>query len=162
MKRVLLAVPFVLFACGGPKTATPPTTAQAEPSDAGEEAASPPPPQEDAGAPATAETQAAAPPPPPPDECTPIAVDFEKRARPKLKECYRDGKKKDPNLEGSVKISVDIRYDGKITSYKIMMKTLPDPVAKCMLEVVKKTPMPESTKCPGKSLTIPLTFPTPP
>ena len=42
------------------------------------------------------------------DECTPVGVDFEKRARPKLKECYATGKKKDPNLEGTVKITVEI------------------------------------------------------
>ncbi len=160
MKRALLVVPFVLVACGGPKPAPPPAVAQSDTSDAGEEAAAPPPPAEETKPP---EAASAAPstPPPPPDDCTPIAVDFEKRARPKLKDCYRDGKKKDPNLEGTVKISVDIRYDGKITSHKIMMKTLPDPVAKCMLEVVKNTPFPESAKCPGKSLTIPITFPTP-
>ena len=99
--------------------------------------------------------------PEPKDECTPVGVDFEKRARPKLKDCYAEGKKKDPNLQGSVKISVDIDTLGKVKTIKIVEKTLPDPVAQCMLKAVKTTPLPESGKCPGKSLTIPVTFPTP-
>lgn len=97
----------------------------------------------------------------PPDECTPIGVEWEKTARPKLKECYAQGKKKDPNLQGTVKISVDISITGKIKSTKIVEKTLPDPVADCMLKAVKATPIPDQDKCRGKSLTIPVTFPTP-
>lgn len=107
----------------------------------------------------TASAPAAA--PEPKDECTPVGVDFEQRARPKLKECYREGKKKNPNLEGTVRITVDIDTLGKIKSTKITEKTLPDPVAQCMLKVVKATPLPEASKCPGKSITIPLQFPTP-
>jgi len=97
----------------------------------------------------------------PPDECTPLGVEWEKTARPKLKECYAQGKKKDPNLQGTVKITVDISITGKIKSTKIVEKTLPDPVADCMLKAVKATPIPEQDKCRGKSLTIPVTFPTP-
>lgn len=99
--------------------------------------------------------------PEPKDECTPVGVDFEKRARPRLKDCYAQGKKKDPNLQGTVKISVDIDTLGKVKTIKIIEKTLPEPVAQCMLKVVKGTPLPEASKCPGKSLTIPVTFPTP-
>ena len=99
--------------------------------------------------------------PAPADDCTPVGVDFEKRARPKLKDCYATGKKKDPNLQGTVKITVDIDTLGKVKSIKIVEKTLPEPVAQCMLKVVKTTPLPEASKCPGKSLTIPVTFPTP-
>lgn len=99
--------------------------------------------------------------PEPKDECTPVGVDFEKRARPKLKDCYAQGKKKDPNLQGTVKISVDIDTLGKVKTIKIIEKTLPEPVAQCMLKAVKGTPLPEASKCPGKSLTIPVTFPTP-
>ncbi|MBS2017001.1 MAG: energy transducer TonB [Deltaproteobacteria bacterium] len=97
----------------------------------------------------------------PPDECTPLGVEWEKTARPKLKECYAEGKKKDPNLQGTVRISVDIDIRGKIKSQKIVEKTLPDPVAQCMLKAVKATPIPDQDKCRGKSLTIPVTFPTP-
>lgn len=95
------------------------------------------------------------------DECTPVSVDFEKRARPKLKECYAEGKKKNPNLEGTVKIKMTVDVKGKIKSVKVIEKTLPDPVADCMLKVVKATPFPEVEKCWDASLTIPVTFPTP-
>lgn len=99
--------------------------------------------------------------PEPKDDCTPVGIDFEKRARPKLRDCYAVGKKKDPNLQGTVKISVDIDIYGKVKAIKIVEKTLPEPVAQCMLKVVKTTPLPEASKCPGKSLTIPMAFPTP-
>lgn len=106
--------------------------------------------------------------PPPPivssggsDECTPVGVDFEKRARPKLKECYQTGKKKDPNLEGTVKIKITVDVKGKIKAVKVIEKTLPDPVADCMLKVVKATPFPEVDKCWDSTITIPITFPTP-
>jgi hypothetical protein len=111
-------------------------------------------------------TASATPTPPPApevkDECTPVGVDFEKRARPKIKECYATGKKKDPNLQGTVKITVEIDTIGKVKGFKITEKTLPDPVAQCMLKVVKATPLTEAAKCPGKTFTIPVTFPTPP
>ncbi len=115
-----------------------------------------------ASTPAPAGDSTAAPSTPAPaDECTPVGVDFEKRARPKLKDCYATGKKKDPNLQGTVKLTVDIDTLGKIKSIKIVEKTLPEPVAQCMLKVLKATPLPDANKCPGKSLTIPVTFPTP-
>jgi TonB family protein len=112
---------------------------------------------EDAGAPApkpvVGETK---------DECTPVGVDFEKRARPNLKSCYAEGKKKNPNLEGTVKLKMTVDLKGKIKSVKVVEKTLPDAVAACMLKVVKTTPFPEVEKCWDSTLTIPVTFPTPP
>lgn len=95
------------------------------------------------------------------DECTPVGIDFEKRARPKLKDCYAEGKKKEPNLEGTVKIKITVDVKGKIKATKVIEKTLPDKVAECMLKVVKATPFPEVEKCWDASLTIPITFPTP-
>jgi hypothetical protein len=179
-RRPLLSTLAVLtlFACGG--GATPANTAQADTADAsaaassGDHATS-----ADAGAhhddemkpfagvdlgeppPSSSAKPAAPAAPEAKDECTPVGVDFEKRARPKLKECYREGKKKEPDLKGTVKITVVIDTLGKIKNTKIAEKTLPDPVARCMLEVVKKTPFPEVSKCPGKEITIPMTFPTP-
>lgn len=97
----------------------------------------------------------------PEDECTPVGVDFEKRARPSLKACYREGKKKDPNLEGTVRLTVNIDVKGRVKSMKITEKTLPDAVASCMLKALKATPFPDASKCPEKVLTIPMTFPTP-
>jgi hypothetical protein len=163
MRRWTLAVTLTLLACGSPKPATNAQNdvdASAEPVK-DETPPTPPAAEPDAGAVATPEPTPPPPPAQPPDECTPLAVDFEKRARPKLKDCYREGKKKDPDLKGTVRIAIDIDMLGKIKSTKITEKTLPEPVAQCMLKVVKATPFPEVSKCPGKSLTIPMTFPTP-
>lgn len=115
----------------------------------------------EAGGGAASATAATAPAPEVKDECTPVGVDFEKRARPKLKECYATGKKKEPNLQGTVKLAVEIDTTGKVKGIKITEKTLPDPVAQCMLKALKATPLPEASKCPGKTFTIPVTFPTP-
>jgi hypothetical protein len=168
-----------VIACGGNKpepstaTATPPPqeSAPAETGGGDAAAASPATPavaSTPALEPAAADAGSAAPAAKPPvvvgemkDECTPVGVDFEKRARPKLKECYADGKKKNPNLEGTVKIKITVDVKGKIKSTKITEKTLPDPVAECMLKVIKTTPFPEVDKCWDASLTIPITFPTP-
>ena len=115
-----------------------------------------------AGSATVASTPAPPSPPEVKDECTPVGVDFERRARPKLKECYATGKKKDADLRGTVRIAVEIDPGGKVKGFKIVEKTLPEPVAQCMLKVVKATPLPEASKCPAKTLTIPVTFPTPP
>ena len=95
------------------------------------------------------------------EDCTPVGVDFEKRARPTLKACYAQAKKKDPNVEGTTKLRVNIDTLGKVTSISIVETTLPEAVARCMLDALKHTPLAESTKCPGKSFTLPVTFPTP-
>ncbi len=169
----------LLVACGGtkpePVASTPPPVdtaaavgadaAAEEPTSAGHPAA--PSTSPEAAAPST--EAAPAPESPKPgvvigemkDECTPVGVEFEKRARPKLKECYAQGKKKSPNLEGTVKIKITVDVKGKIKSTKVVEKTLPDPVADCMLKVIKATPFPEVEKCWDASITIPVTFPTP-
>lgn len=171
--RRLLVLSSLLAACGSPKPPTPPAVEDAAPpvettpapvdtTDVG---------QETPDAAATAATAGTEPAPPSPapaapsapaDECTPAGVAFEQTVRPKLKECYREGKKKDPNLEGTVKITLAIDLKGKIKSIRITEKTLPDPVAQCMLKAVKATPFPDSVKCPDKNITVPITFPTPP
>lgn len=119
------------------------------------------------GAKPAASSAAAAPAPAPAasepiDECSPVGRDFEKRARPRIKECYRDGKKKEPDLKGTIKITLEVDGLGKIKGPRIVETTLPKAVAACMLKAVKDTPMPEASKCPNKTVTIPVTFPTPP
>jgi hypothetical protein len=161
-------------ACGGNKEppATPaPSAADAEapapsPSPSGADTSDAAAPAPTVAAPAAAPSDAGAAGPQPvgvemKDECTPVGVDFEKRARPKLKECYRTGKKKDANLAGTVKIKVTVDVKGKIKAVKVVEKTLPNPVADCMLKVIKETPFPEVDKCWDSTLTIPITFPTP-
>ena len=166
-----------LIACGG---GSPPATpkgaaeagaesfAEVNPADLAELDAGSAKPQEtppvaSASASSAPAPSSALPPAEPKDECTPVGIDFEKRARPQLKACYAEGKKKEPNLMGTVRITVDIDTLGKVKSIKITEKTLPDPVAQCMLKVVKTTTLAptDAAKCPGKSLTIPVTFPTP-
>lgn len=170
LTRVSLVLVLTTAACGG--AAKPPVATEAKdsgvesfgevnPADLAELDAGGPG-KGSAGAtasPASATTPA---PPAPADDCTPVGIDFERRARPKMKDCYAIGKKKDPNLQGTVRIAVEIDSSGKVKGTKITEKTLPDPVAQCMLKVVKTTPLPEASKCPGKTLTIPMTFPTPP
>jgi hypothetical protein len=165
-----------VIACGASKPPPPPPPAAepaAMPPDAAAAPHAEPAPQAttsaSASAPAPAPASEANAPPPQggvvigetKDECTPVGVDFEKRARPKLKECYAAGKKKQPNLEGTVKIKVTVDVKGKIKNTKVVEKTLPDPVADCMLKVIKTTPFPEVDKCWDATLTIPITFPTP-
>lgn len=164
----------ILFACGTPAatpspaptpSGKPETFAEVHPDDlaalGGNDAGAAPAAADAGAAPATSSPPVASKSSDPPDECTPIGVEWEKTARPKLKACYAEGKKKDADLKGTVKITVDIDIRGKIKNTKIVEKTLPDPVANCMLKAVKDTPIPEQDKCRGKSLTIPVTFPTP-
>ncbi len=95
------------------------------------------------------------------DECTPVAVAFEKRARPELKACYAEGKKKDPNLEGRIVIRLRVDPNGKIKSRSVVETTLPKRVGDCMLDVVRTTPFPDVEKCWDSSISLPITFPTP-
>lgn len=103
--------------------------------------------------------------PPPGDlgaACQKAAQEWEKRARPQIKACYRDGKKKDPNLMGTARILVDVGFDGKVKPAKLDgVSSLGDDVAKCMVDAVSKTGFPESGECKTRQLTIPVEFPTP-
>ena len=172
---VLAFAVVAIAACGGGGDKPPPNTAGGDQShidtatgkdmskvdeQAWKEAGLSIPPDTDAGG-AAAAPSSSPPESTPPDECTVAGVDFEKRNRDKLKACYAEGKKKDPNLEGTVRLTVAIDMKGAIKSIKITEKTLPDPVANCMLGVLKKAPFTESKKCPDKNITIPMTFPTP-
>lgn len=170
MRTLSFALPLaVVVACGGSKTE--PSVATAPPPEAADVDAAAPAAAADAGGPpvaSAADAGSAQPPASNPvvvaetkDECTPVGVDFEKRARPKLKECYAVAKKKSPNLEGTVKIKITVDVKGKIKSTKVVEKTLPDSVADCMLKVVKATPFPEVEKCWDASIVLPITFPTP-
>ena len=161
MKLVAPLVFTALIGCSSPKAPLPVAT-----EDASTPSTDPPvaqdTPDAEAPAPPAAATAATPTPSAPSDECTPAGVAFEKTVRPKMKDCYREAKKKNPNLEGTVKITLAIDLKGKIKSIKITEKTLPDPVAQCMLKVVKSTPFPDAAKCPDKNITVPITFPTPP
>jgi hypothetical protein len=94
------------------------------------------------------------------DPCGPLAAAFEKSVRPQLKECYREGKKKNPNLEGSVRIYVNVDLNGRMASVKAPEDSeLGKSVVDCMLKAVKKGSL-DGSVCKGKTLAIPLQFPT--
>jgi hypothetical protein len=96
-------------------------------------------------------------------ECRTAAAAWEKRARPQIKACYREGKKKDPNLMGTARIVVDVAYDGKVKPAKLDgTSSLGDDVAACMVKAVSATPFPDAAPCRTRQLTVPVEFPTPP
>lgn len=152
---------FFVFACGGPGQ----PVAVAAPTE-------PAPVVTDAGAaepetPAAASSETAAVPAAPPptgdlsEVCQKAGSAWEKRARPAIKACYREGKKSDPNLMGTARIVIDVAYDGKPKPAKLDgVSSLGDDVAACMVAAVTKTPFPEGVDCKGRQLTIPVEFPS--
>jgi hypothetical protein len=119
----------------------------------------------DAGAaPASTQNAAAAAAAADEDACGFAGAAFEKRARPQVKACYREGKKKDANLVGGVRIVVNITDKGKVgnimSSPNGDRTMLPKDVVKCMVDAVKKTEPGDVDKCKGKSVVIPIAFPT--
>ena len=98
------------------------------------------------------------------DECEALAAAFEKRARPQIKACYREGKKKDANLVGGVRLAIAVSAAGKLgnvlTSSNGDKALLPAPVVRCMADAVKATDAGDLAKCKGKSIAIPVQFPS--
>jgi hypothetical protein len=175
MKRSSAATLLVLLtiaACGAPKVpqtalesssspassgAGPATTASAEPTTT------------DMAVPTTSATAASSEPPKTApgaitmdddDGCTPIAAAFERKARPKIKECYREGKKDNALLEGGVRIVIAVDAFGKLGAVKTQDVTLPKKVADCMVTAVKSTPFDDAAKCKRKGITLPIQFPS--
>jgi hypothetical protein len=155
------------WACGGPDKppveATPPAAAAAEPD--GGALGTDPYASFDAGVEKQPDNQATTTPPPPSTDlsavCQKAAAGWEKRARPAIKACYRQGKKDDPNLMGTARITVEVAYDGKPNPAKLDgISSLGDDVASCMVDAVTKTAFPEATECKSKQLTIPVEFPS--
>lgn len=94
------------------------------------------------------------------DGCTPIAAAFERKARPKIKECYREGKKDNALLEGGVRIVIAVDAFGKLGAVKTQDVTLPKKVTDCMVAAVKATPFDDAAKCKRKGITLPIQFPS--
>ena len=157
-----VATGLLLAACGpsataaatadkGPPPAATPASASADP----------------APTPAPTPTAADAPAPPPgeirdeSDPCAPAGAAYEKSVRPALKECYRAGKKTNPNLVGKARLVIDVDGKGKVASIKSPDKSeLGDKVLACMLQALKSTPFGDADKCKGRTVTIPIEFPT--
>ena len=98
------------------------------------------------------------------DACQAAGAAFEKRARPQIKACYREAKKKDANLVGGVRITVSINSAGKVgavlSSPNGDKKMLPPAVVKCMVDATKANDPGDVGLCKGKSLGIPVQFPS--
>jgi hypothetical protein len=158
---------FFLIACGSPQTPTPApattstsnTTADASSdvpmtdaqldalaADAGGATAT-----FDASAPITTTSTA----PSEADPCDKPSAEFEATVRPKFNDCYQEGKKKNPDLTGEIRVTVTIDYKGKIVSIK---STGPDDLGKsviaCGVAAVKKTPFPNADACIRKSIIV--------
>ncbi len=161
----LLGLAFSL-ACGGAEK--PPATDVAAPpvDSAGAASAGDPYASFDAGTPDEPIAQTPSDPQPAPStdlgaECQQMAALWEKRARPAIKACYREGKKSDRNLMGTARITVEVMYNATVKPAKLDgPSSLGDDVANCMVGAVSKTAFPESVHCKGKQLTIPVEFPS--
>ncbi len=163
--RGIIFVGFAIGACGGNTPSKPPAEAPTA-------AANEPAPVEstaDAGA-ASEPTTAAAPTTPPTpdappsagviaqghDECTAVAAPFEEKVRAKFNECYQAGKKKNPELAGTIKVTLKVDMKGKV-------KYVPDPSKldkapyDCMVKAVKKEPF-DAKACKGKDIAVSKTF----
>ncbi len=92
-------------------------------------------------------------------DCSPSAAAFERTLRPKFKECYREARKAEPTLEGSVRILVVVDAAGKL-AVSAPEKDLPEPVVACMLGAVRATPFDGVAPCKQKKLSFPVSFPT--
>ncbi|MFO0672183.1 MAG: AgmX/PglI C-terminal domain-containing protein [Polyangiaceae bacterium] len=165
----LFALPLALVACGGKEpapaatptpapvateattpTATPASEAAADAGSAAPVASVEPP----AAAPAVSSAPEA------PDfmaeqqaKCAGVAAPYEEKVRAKFNECYQAGKKKNPELAGTIKITLKIDVKGKVT------KVVPDPskldakVVACMVQAVKKEPF-DGKACLGKDVIV--------
>jgi hypothetical protein len=88
------------------------------------------------------------------DLCGLAAGEVEKALRPAYRKCYVEGFKKNPNLEGTVRIAVNVDAHGKISSVKaIEPYQLDAPAVACMVKATKAHKFDVST-CPQKTLTI--------
>jgi hypothetical protein len=97
----------------------------------------------------------------PPDTCMGPSAAYEKHVRPALKACYHEAKKKKPDLKGQARLVINVDGVGKVQAPASPDKSdLGDAVIKCLLKALKDDPFKEGDKCRGKSLTIPLQFPS--
>ncbi len=90
------------------------------------------------------------------DACGPASAKFEEAVRAKFNDCYQEGKKKDPNLAGEIRITVSVDWKGKISSTKVTegKDTLGEKVTACMLTAVKKTPFEGVQGCKAKAVIV--------
>jgi hypothetical protein len=156
---------FSLTACGSPQTPSSPATPSASTTDsdasattftgtdavASDAGAS----SFDASAPITTTSTTSSDSSAATDPCAKPSADFEQLVRPKFNACYQEGKKKNPNLTGEIRVTLSFDYKGKITSIKPTSNDdLGKPVIACMVDAVKKTTFPNPDACPRKSIMV--------
>ena len=115
--------------------------------------------QADAAPAQTAADDDAGPPDPPPrvDPCDAIAAAFEERVRPLFNTCYQEGKKKNPDLQGTIAVTLSINGLGKVTSVKPAPSELGDSVVGCMVKKLKTVPF-DGEKCPSRMVAVSKTY----
>jgi hypothetical protein len=91
------------------------------------------------------------------EECSKSAVPYEEKVRPLFNTCYQEGKKKNKDLQGVIKITLAVNTLGKVTSQKPDPSELGDSVVSCMVAAVKKTPF-DGSACKGKTVVVGKTF----
>ena len=77
--------------------------------------------------------------------------------RPLLNTCYREGKKKNPNLAGTFRININVNMSGKVAGVLAMPSELGKDVVACMTKGVKKDPF-NGEHCQGKMVTLSKTW----
>lgn len=93
-----------------------------------------------------------------PDECSKAALPYEEKVRPLLNKCYQEGKKKNPDLSGTVRVQVAINTTGKVTSVKPSgTSELGDSVVQCMVKAVRDTPF-DGALCKSKTVIVSKTY----
>ncbi|MEO6418194.1 MAG: hypothetical protein ABIP39_02225 [Polyangiaceae bacterium] len=169
-QKLFLLIPFFLVACGAPSSPSPVPGPGATASTSPESTNPPVSPADDAAvlpgpAGSTATPAGPAPAPsstsfvtseaaPSQDACGAVAAPFEEKVRARFNECYAAGKKKNPDLAGSIHIVVDVNPSGKIASVKAMgTSELGASVVDCMVKAVKKEPF-DGSVCKGKTVAV--------
>jgi hypothetical protein len=91
------------------------------------------------------------------EECSKSAIPYEEKVRPMFNVCYQEGKKKNKDLQGVIKITIAVNTLGKVTSQRPDPSELGDSVVGCMVAAVKKTPF-DGSACKGKTVVVGKTF----
>ncbi|MDB4993282.1 MAG: hypothetical protein JWM74_714 [Myxococcaceae bacterium] len=91
------------------------------------------------------------------EDCSKSAIPYEEKVRPMFNACYQEGKKKNKDLQGVIKITIAVNTLGKVTSQKPDPSELGDSVVSCMVAAVKKTPF-DGSACKGKTVVVGKTF----
>ncbi len=173
-QKLFLLMPLFLVACGAPATQAATSAGGPGPGAAASTTADPASPPissaNDAGAapgPAASAASSAAPATAPSstsfvsteaaptqDACGVVAAPYEEKVRVRFNECYAAGKKKNPDLAGSIHIVVDVNPAGKVGSIKAMgTSELGASVVDCMVKAAKKEPF-DGSACKGKTVAV--------